>query len=182
YGDVRHRHFKEPADTRKLVDVANVLAGSLGRPLNWIHLPVPRNRVDEAYYSPLGELRLRAETQLHLRPRHPTHRAQGATPPAQSGRPAASLPASLRHRGAAGPAGRPPRFRSSCVFIDSSARPSSNRGDRVIASRGRPASSVSPTKTGRGSRSTPSGSVTTPSRTTAGTRTSTRRWRTWRGI
>src|SRR5215470_16767158 len=53
YGDVRHRHFKEPADTRKLVDVANVLAGSLGRPLNWIHLPVPRNRVDEAYYAPL---------------------------------------------------------------------------------------------------------------------------------
>src|SRR5262249_12886892 len=79
YGDVRHRHFKEPADTRKLVDVANVLAGSLGRPLNWIHLPVPRNRVDQAYYAPLGELRLRAQTELYLRLVHHTHRVQGTT-------------------------------------------------------------------------------------------------------
>src|SRR5207249_6191498 len=77
YGDVRHRHFKEPADTRKLVDVANVLAGSLGRPLNWIHLPVPRNRVDEAYYAPLGELRLRAETELYLGLVHHTDGVEG---------------------------------------------------------------------------------------------------------
>jgi len=34
YGDVRHRHFKEPSDTLKLVGVANALAGSLGRALN----------------------------------------------------------------------------------------------------------------------------------------------------
>src|SRR5438128_7603009 len=77
YGDVRHRHFKEPADTRKLVDVANVLAGSLGRPLNWIHLPVPRNRVDEAYYAPLGELRLPAETELYLGLVHHTDGIEG---------------------------------------------------------------------------------------------------------
>ncbi|PYN61520.1 MAG: hypothetical protein DMD90_22950 [Candidatus Rokuibacteriota bacterium] len=77
YGDVRHRHFKEPADTRKLVDVANVLAGSLGRPLNWIHLPVPRNRDDEAYYAPLGELRLRAETELYLGLVHHTDGVEG---------------------------------------------------------------------------------------------------------
>ncbi len=77
YGDVRHRHFKEPADTRKLVDVANVLAGSLGRPLNWIHLPVPRNRVDEAYYAPLGDLRLRAETELYLGLVHHTDGVDG---------------------------------------------------------------------------------------------------------
>src|SRR5262249_13122205 len=76
-GGARHRHFKEPADTRKLVDVANVLAGSLGRPLNWIHLPVPRNRVDEAYYAPLGELRLRAETELYLGLVHHTDGVEG---------------------------------------------------------------------------------------------------------
>jgi ubiquinone/menaquinone biosynthesis C-methylase UbiE len=66
YGDVRGRHFKEPADSGKLVEIANALTASLGRPLNWVHLPVPRERMDEAYYAPLRELRLRAETELYL--------------------------------------------------------------------------------------------------------------------
>src|SRR5206468_3685495 len=98
YGDVRHRHFKEPADTRKLVDVANVLAGSLGRPLNWIHLPVPRNRVDEAYYAPLGELRLRAAPSLRVALGLRAHPGRGLDAPARR-----HVRASLRH-------GREPRL------------------------------------------------------------------------
>jgi ubiquinone/menaquinone biosynthesis C-methylase UbiE len=66
YGDVRHRHFTEPADAGKLVEIANALAASLGRPLTWLHMPVPRQRTDEAYYTPLRELRLRPETELYL--------------------------------------------------------------------------------------------------------------------
>ena len=66
YGDVQHRHFTEPADARKLVEIANALSASLGRPLNWIHMPVPRGRTDGAYYAPLRELRLRPETELYL--------------------------------------------------------------------------------------------------------------------
>ncbi|MGH7354006.1 MAG: class I SAM-dependent methyltransferase [Candidatus Rokuibacteriota bacterium] len=77
YGDVQHRHFKEPADAGKPVDIANALAASLGRPLNWIHLPVPRDRVDEAYYAPLRELRLRPETELYLGLIHHTDGAEG---------------------------------------------------------------------------------------------------------
>src|SRR5437867_246591 len=77
YGDVQHRHFKEPADTRKLVEVANALAANLGRPLNWIHMPVPRDRLDEAYYAPLAELRLRPETELHLGLVHHTDGVEG---------------------------------------------------------------------------------------------------------
>src|SRR5260370_318338 len=77
YGDVQHRHFKEPADAGKLVDVANALAASLGRPLNWIHLPVPRERLDEAYYAPLRELRLRPETELYLGLVHHTDGVDG---------------------------------------------------------------------------------------------------------
>src|SRR5260370_855296 len=49
YRDVQHCHFKEPADAGKLVDVANALAASLGRPLNSIHLPVPPERLHAAY-------------------------------------------------------------------------------------------------------------------------------------
>ena len=77
YGDVQHRHFKEPADAGKLVEVANALAASLGRPLNWIHMPVPRGRTDEAYYAPLRELRLRPETELHLGLVHHTDGVEG---------------------------------------------------------------------------------------------------------
>jgi ubiquinone/menaquinone biosynthesis C-methylase UbiE len=78
YGDVQHRHFKEPADTGRLVEVANALAASLGRPLNWIHLPVPRDRADDAYYAPLADLRLRAETELYLGLVHHTDGVDGA--------------------------------------------------------------------------------------------------------
>jgi ubiquinone/menaquinone biosynthesis C-methylase UbiE len=77
YGDVQHRHFKEPADARHLVEVANALAASLGRPLNWIHLPVPRDRFDEAYYAPLADLRLRPETEIYLGLVHHTDGVEG---------------------------------------------------------------------------------------------------------
>ena len=77
YGDVQHRHFKEPADAGRLVEVANALAASLGRSLNWIHLPVPRNRTDERYYAPLGDLRLRPETELYLGLVHHTDGVDG---------------------------------------------------------------------------------------------------------
>ena len=66
YGDVQHRHFKEPADAGTLTEVANALTASLGRPLNWIHLPVPRDRADERYFAPLRDLRLGSETELYL--------------------------------------------------------------------------------------------------------------------
>jgi SAM-dependent methyltransferase len=77
YGDVQHRHFKEPADAGRLVEIANALAASLGRPLTWIHLPVPRNRDDERYYAPLAELRLRPETELYLGLVHHTDGIEG---------------------------------------------------------------------------------------------------------
>ena len=77
YGDVQHRHFKEPGDAGRLVEVANALTASLGRPLHWIHLPVPRGRDDEAYYAPLAELRLRPETELYLGLVHHTDGVEG---------------------------------------------------------------------------------------------------------
>jgi ubiquinone/menaquinone biosynthesis C-methylase UbiE len=66
YGDDEHGHFAEPADAAKLVGVANALAATLDRPLNWIHMPVPQERDDDAYYAPLGDLRLPLETELYL--------------------------------------------------------------------------------------------------------------------
>ncbi len=77
YGDVQHRHYKDPADAGTLVEVANALTASLGRPLHWLHLPVPRERIDEAYYTPLRDLRLRPETELYLGLVHHTDGVEG---------------------------------------------------------------------------------------------------------
>ena len=64
YGDLGHRHFKEPEDAWKLVRLANQIAARLERPLNWMHFPVPRQRFDDDYYLPLAALTLRSETEL----------------------------------------------------------------------------------------------------------------------
>ncbi|MEZ4866274.1 MAG: hypothetical protein R3C14_33460 [Caldilineaceae bacterium] len=66
YGDIAHRHFKEPEDMSKLVRVANGIAAGLTRPLTWIHMPVPRDRTDAAYFAPLKQLKLGAATELYL--------------------------------------------------------------------------------------------------------------------
>jgi hypothetical protein len=66
YGDSGHKHFKEPADAAWLVRVANHLAAHLERPLDFLHLPVPRERFDDAYYRPLAGLALQAQTELYL--------------------------------------------------------------------------------------------------------------------
>lgn len=66
YGDLGHRHFKEPEDTSVLVEVANALCRRVSRTVNWIHMPVPRDRTDEAYFAPLKNLNLKPETELYL--------------------------------------------------------------------------------------------------------------------
>lgn len=78
YGDYKHRHLKEPEDTSRLVMVANALAEGLKRPLNWIHLPVRRNRNDAAYFAPPKGLKLRPETELYLGLVHYTDGVEGA--------------------------------------------------------------------------------------------------------
>ena len=77
YGDAGHKHFKEPEDTGKLVEVANAVGAAIRRPINWIHLPVPRNRSDGAYYAPLRHLHLPPETELYLGVVHFTDGVQG---------------------------------------------------------------------------------------------------------
>jgi hypothetical protein len=77
YGDAGHKHFVEPEDTTKLVDVANGISAGLKRSLNWISMPVPRNRSDEAYFAPLKNLQLHPETELYLGLVHFTDGVEG---------------------------------------------------------------------------------------------------------
>ncbi len=76
YGDGRHHHTAAK-DARKLVEIANALAASLDRPLNWLHMPVPI-RADESYFSPMARLILRPETELYLGVIDPSDGMEGA--------------------------------------------------------------------------------------------------------
>jgi len=66
YGDSNHRHVVEPTDMGDMVEFANRLTRAIKRPIDLIHMPVPRNRTDDAYFEPLGRLALRPETELCL--------------------------------------------------------------------------------------------------------------------
>lgn len=71
YGDMNHRHFVEPKDTRHLVEMANAISRVSSRDINWIHIPVPKNRTDAAYFDPLKCLKLKKETKIYLGLAHP---------------------------------------------------------------------------------------------------------------
>jgi ubiquinone/menaquinone biosynthesis C-methylase UbiE len=58
------------------VEIANALAASLDRPLNWIHVPLARDRTDGAFVAPLRDLRLHPETELYLGALHPAETAE----------------------------------------------------------------------------------------------------------
>lgn len=68
YGNSNGRHSVEPSSTRDAVAMANRVAALLGpnRPIQLIHLPVPRSRDDDAYFAPLRELALPQETVIAL--------------------------------------------------------------------------------------------------------------------
>jgi hypothetical protein len=66
YGSYGGRHWMEPKDTANCVEVHNRVVDRITRPLNFIHLPVPIERDDDAYFAPLGELKRRPETELYL--------------------------------------------------------------------------------------------------------------------
>jgi hypothetical protein len=59
YGDSGHRHIVEPHDMSIMVELANDLSAATQRAVNWIHMPVPKDRHDAAYFAPLKKLDLR---------------------------------------------------------------------------------------------------------------------------
>jgi SAM-dependent methyltransferase len=55
-----------PDDMSRMVEIANALAASLDRPLNWVHMPVAHDRPTGQFVAPLGDLRLHAGSELYL--------------------------------------------------------------------------------------------------------------------
>jgi len=77
YGDSNHRHVVEPTDMGDMVEFANRVSRQIARPVELIHMPVPRNRADDAYFEPLRRLKLRPETELCLGLVHYTDGVEG---------------------------------------------------------------------------------------------------------
>ena len=66
YGDFGARHMLEPRDMERMVEVANALTAAVQRPINYIHMPVPISRTDEAYFAPMRDLKTSKETEIYL--------------------------------------------------------------------------------------------------------------------
>ncbi len=77
YGDAGHQHFVQPKDATNLTTVANAVSARVQRPINWIHMPVPRDRSDDAFFAPLKHLALHPETELYLGLVHLTDGVEG---------------------------------------------------------------------------------------------------------
>jgi len=66
YGDFEHRHAWDPTDLGTCVTITNALAAAIQRPLDWVHMPVPRGRDDVAYFEPLRNLSVSGQTTIVL--------------------------------------------------------------------------------------------------------------------
>lgn len=66
YGSPADEHLVMPRDLGVCVELANGLLAGLERRLDFLHIPVPKDRTDDAYFAPLAQLALPARTQLFL--------------------------------------------------------------------------------------------------------------------
>ncbi|MGZ0217949.1 MAG: hypothetical protein ACKVIY_02860 [Acidimicrobiales bacterium] len=77
YGDSGHSHFTQPTDAGHLAWAARAILDGVRRTVQWIHMPVPKERDDVAYFEPLSTLNLPATTELFLGLVHETGGIEG---------------------------------------------------------------------------------------------------------
>jgi len=64
YGDPGHQHIVQPEDLGTSVAFANAICAASPRTVNFMHMPVPAGRSDDAYFEPLKDLNMPADTRL----------------------------------------------------------------------------------------------------------------------
>jgi hypothetical protein len=77
YGDLDGVHFVQPRDMEKMVSLAHLMRDSAKRPIQWVHMPVPIDRSDDAFFAPLKDLALGPEAELYLGLVHAGDGAEG---------------------------------------------------------------------------------------------------------
>jgi len=65
YGSFVEQHLVEPADLEACVALANAAVRGAGRRFDYVHMPVPNDRADDAFFAPLRHLES-GETTLYL--------------------------------------------------------------------------------------------------------------------
>ena len=66
YVSPRDEHLTMPKDAAIIVEIMRVLPGRLCRRMDFLHLPVPKYRTDDAYFAPIAEMSLAPESALYL--------------------------------------------------------------------------------------------------------------------
>jgi len=78
YGDFEAKHYIEPIDAECMVSFANELVRHAGHGIAFIHMPVPIERTDDAFFAPLKDIALPPSCQLFLGLVHAKDGTQGA--------------------------------------------------------------------------------------------------------
>ena len=66
YGSPADEHLVQPKDAAILVEMMEGIAAATKRHIDFFHVPVPKDRTDEAYYAPIARWKRPAGTELYL--------------------------------------------------------------------------------------------------------------------
>jgi hypothetical protein len=55
-----------PKDSGIMVQMTNAIAAGVKRPIQFFHMPVMKDRTDDAYFAPMKGLKLGRDTELYL--------------------------------------------------------------------------------------------------------------------
>jgi hypothetical protein len=66
YGSPADEHLVQPKDMAIMAEMASAICAGVGRSIQYFHMPVPKDRTDDAYFAPLDHLRLQPGTELYL--------------------------------------------------------------------------------------------------------------------
>jgi hypothetical protein len=78
YGDQDHSHAVQPRDLSACVKLSNLVSERSNRRIDYIHVPVPRDRTDDQYFSPLRDLNLKRIGHLYIGLIHYTDGIEGS--------------------------------------------------------------------------------------------------------
>jgi len=66
YGSPADEHLVQPKDAAILVEMLEGIAAATKRRIDFFHIPVPKERTDDAFYAPLRDWKRPAGTELYL--------------------------------------------------------------------------------------------------------------------
>ena len=66
YGSPQDEHLVQPKDAAILVEMMEGIAAATRRPVNFFHIPVPKDRKDAAFYAPLARWKRPKGTNFYL--------------------------------------------------------------------------------------------------------------------